>query len=255
MCTFSSLIEVMDTLRSEKGCPWDREQTLESLREYLIEESYEVLDKIHRSDFHGLMEELGDLLFEIIFLAKIASDMGKFTIFDVIEEIREKMIRRHPHVFGESQFDTSDEVSINWHKIKETEENKRYDSILGGVPKNLPALFRSFKLTKKAARVNFDWEKVEQIFEKLDEEVAEFRTALEKRDREEIEAEMGDILFAAANIARFVKVNPEIALVKANARFEKRFHNMESRLEDNGLNIENTPFELMEKLWEESKKP
>lgn len=180
MCTFSSLIEVMDTLRSEKGCPWDREQTLESLREYLIEESYEVLDKIHRSDFHGLMEELGDLLFEIIFLAKIASDMGKFTIFDVIEEIREKMIRRHPHVFGESQFDTSDEVSINWHKIKETEENKRYDSILGGVPKNLPALFRSFKLTKKAARVNFDWEKVEQIFEKLDEEVAEFRTALEK---------------------------------------------------------------------------
>ncbi len=255
MCTFSSLIEVMDTLRSEKGCPWDREQTLESLREYLIEESYEVLDKIHRSDFHGLMEELGDLLFEIIFLAKIASDMGKFTIFDVIEEIREKMIRRHPHVFGESQFDTSDEVSINWHKIKETEENKRYDSILGGVPKNLPALFRSFKLTKKAARVNFDWEKVEQIFEKLDEEVAEFRTALEKRDREEIEAEMGDILFAAANIARFVKVNPEIALVKANARFEKRFHYMESRLEDNGLNIENTPFELMEKLWEESKKP
>ncbi len=255
MCTFSSLIEVMDTLRSEKGFPWDREQTLESLREYLIEESYEVLDKIHRSDFHGLMEELGDLLFEIIFLAKIASDMGKFTIFDVIEEIREKMIRRHPHVFGESQFDTSDEVSINWHKIKETEENKRYDSILGGVPKNLPALFRSFKLTKKAARVNFDWEKVEQIFEKLDEEVAEFRTALEKRDREEIEAEMGDILFAAANIARFVKVNPEIALVKANARFEKRFHYMESRLEDNGLNIENTPFELMEKLWEESKKP
>ncbi len=255
MCTFSSLIEVMDTLRSEKGCPWDREQTLESLREYLIEESYEVLDKIHRSDFHGLMEELGDLLFEIIFLAKIASDMGKFTIFDVIEEIREKMIRRHPHVFGESQFDTFDEVSIIGHKIKETEENKRYDSILGGVPKNLPALFRSFKLTKKAARVNFDWEKVEQIFEKLDEEVAEFRTALEKRDREEIEAEMGDILFAAANIARFVKVNPEIALVKANARFEKRFHYMESRLEDNGLNIENTPFELMEKLWEESKKP
>ncbi|MDH3257838.1 MAG: nucleoside triphosphate pyrophosphohydrolase [Deltaproteobacteria bacterium] len=255
MCTFSSLIEVMDTLRSEKGCPWDREQTLESLREYLIEESYEVLDKIHRSDFHGLMEELGDLLFEIIFLAKIASDMGKFTIFDVIEEIREKMIRRHPHVFGESQFDTSDEVSINWHKIKETEENKRYDSILGGVPKNLPALFRSFKLTKKAARVNFDWERVEQIFEKLDEEVAEFRTALEKRDREAIEAEMGDILFAAANIARFVKINPEIALVKANARFEKRFHYMESRLEDNGINIENSPFELMEKLWEESKKP
>jgi tetrapyrrole methylase family protein/MazG family protein len=255
MCTFSSLIEVMDTLRSEKGCPWDREQTLESLREYLIEESYEVLDKIHRSDFHGLMEELGDLLFEIIFLAKIASDLGKFTIFDVIEEIHEKMIRRHPHVFGESQFDTSDEVSINWHKIKETEENKRYDSILGGVPKSLPALFRSFKLTKKAARVNFDWERVEQIFEKLDEEVAEFRTALEKRDREEIEAEMGDILFAAANIARFVKINPEIALVKANARFEKRFHYMENRLEDNGINIENTPFELMEKLWEESKKP
>jgi tetrapyrrole methylase family protein/MazG family protein len=255
MCTFSSLIEVMDTLRSEKGCPWDREQTLESLREYLIEESYEVLDKIHRNDFHGLMEELGDLLFEIIFLAKIASDMGKFTIFDVIGEIREKMIRRHPHVFGESQFDTSDEVSINWHKIKETEENKRYDSILGGVPKNLPALFRSFKLTKKAARVNFDWERVEQIFEKLDEEVAEFQTALAKRDREAIEAEMGDILFAAANIARFVKINPEIALVKANSRFEKRFHYMESRLKDSGLNIENTPIELMEKLWEESKKP
>lgn len=254
MCSFSELIEIMDILRSEKGCPWDREQTLESLREYLLEESYEVLEKINRKDFPGLKEELGDLLFEIIFLAKVAADMNIFTIFDVIDGIKEKMIRRHPHVFGEKTADTAEEVTLNWHRIKETQENKRYESVIGGIPKNLPALFRSFKLTKKAARVNFDWETVEQVLSKMDEEVKEFREAQMKSDSDAIESEIGDILFVAANIARFIDINPEIALSKANERFEKRFHYLESRLEDSGIPIENASFELMEKLWEESKK-
>jgi tetrapyrrole methylase family protein/MazG family protein len=254
MCIFADLVEIMDILRSEKGCPWDREQTLESLREYLLEESYETLDKINSRDYQGLQEELGDLLFEVIFLAKVASDMGKFTIFDVIKGIRSKMIRRHPHVFGEGQADTAEDVSYNWHRIKETQENKIYDSVIGGVPKNLPALFRSYKLTKKAARVNFDWETVEQIIDKMKEEVEEFKEALARDDRDAMESEVGDILFASANIARFVKINPEIALSRANCRFEKRFHYMEKKLKETDTNIEDTSIEELEKLWEDSKK-
>ncbi|NIO17326.1 MAG: nucleoside triphosphate pyrophosphohydrolase [Deltaproteobacteria bacterium] len=254
MCLFTDLVEIMDTLRSERGCPWDREQTLESLREYLLEESYEALDKINAQDYRGLKEELGDLLFEVIFLAKIASDMGKFTIFDVIDGIRDKMVRRHPHVFGQARADTSQEVSDNWHKIKETQENKQYDSVIGGVPKNLPALFRAYKLTKKAARVKFDWETMEQILEKMEEELGEFREALASDDRAAMETEIGDILFVSANIARFVEINPEIALLRANGRFEKRFQYMEKKLKDEAISMEDTPIEDLEKLWQEAKK-
>ncbi len=253
MSKFSKLVEIMEILRGENGCAWDIAQDLVTLRQYLIEESYEVLEMIDREDYRGLKEELGDLMFEIIFISKIASDMGKFGIDDVIEEILEKMIRRHPHVFGNTKAETPEQVSSNWRKIKINQENRKYDSALGGLPKTLPALFMSHKLTRQAARVNFDWDNIEAILEKLQEEIDEFKRAHEGGNREEIEAEIGDILFAGANIARFLNINPEIALINANRRFVERFQYIEKRLIEQKKDIEKTPLDEMEALWEEAK--
>ncbi len=253
MKIFSELVDIMELLRSKEGCPWDRVQTLTTLRGYLIEEAYEVLEMIDSNNFAGLKEELGDLLFEIIFITKIASDMGEFSIHDVLEGIKEKMIRRHPHVFGEGKADTPAEVSANWRRIKLTQENKRYNSLLDGLPKTLPALFMAHQLSKRASRANFDWDSVEKIIDKLWEEVEEFREAYERNNMEEMEEEVGDILFAGANIARYMGINPEIALVKANRKFRKRFRYMEEVLEREGLEMETRGIDELETLWEESK--
>ncbi len=254
MKTFSELVDIMEVLRSKEGCPWDRVQTLTTLRGYLIEEAYEVLEMIDSGNFQGLKEELGDLLFEIIFIAKIASDRGEFSIHDVLVEIKEKMIRRHPHVFGDGKADTPDQVSTNWRRIKLTQENKRYKSLLDGLPETLPALFMAHQLSKRAARANFDWDSIEKIIDKLQEEVEEFREAWERNNMEEMEDEVGDILFAGANIARFMGINPEIALIKANRRFKERFRYMEEVLERQGLEMETREIDELEALWEESKK-
>ncbi len=253
MCEFRSLVSIMEKLRSPEGCPWDRIQTHKSLRQYLIEEAYEVLEKIDTGDSEGLKEELGDLLFQIVFQAQIAKENSAFTIDDVISSIKEKMLRRHPHVFGCEKLSSPEEVSHNWERIKEKEKGTERDSLLDGIPTTLPALHRAHKLTKRAAKVGFDWEKVEQIFDKLTEEVKELKEAIKENDPEKIEDEVGDLLFVAANISRFLGINPEIALINTNRKFERRFKYIEKILHNNGESIDTTPLERMEELWTRAK--
>ncbi|RMG57569.1 MAG: nucleoside triphosphate pyrophosphohydrolase [Deltaproteobacteria bacterium] len=253
MAEFQDLVKIMEKLRSPGGCPWDREQTHSSLREYLLEETCEVLEKIDEDDREGLKEELGDLLLQIVFHAQIAKENGDFTIHDVIDAICEKLIRRHPHVFGNEKAKTPEDVSVKWHQIKEKEGKVGSESILQGVPRTLPSLHRCYKLTKRAARVGFDWERVEQIFDKLSEEKEELLAAIEEGDRERIEDEVGDLLFVTANIARFLGVNPELALAKTNRKFEERFNYIEKNLNKNGESLEEASLERMEELWRRAK--
>src|SRR6516165_1280594 len=260
---FARLAAVMARLRSPGGCPWDREQTHATLRTYLIEEAYEVLDALDSTDDVKFAEELGDLLLQVLFHAQIASEEGRFAIFDVIREIYEKMIRRHPHVFGEKRAKDAAEVLRNWEIIKQEERRNKSGkwtaeaepaSILDGVPRTLPALLEGLQLTRKASRIGFDWQNVDGIFDKLDEEAGELRHALEnKESASRIESEVGDILFVAVNLARFLNVDPEIAMKKANSKFSRRFHEMERLAHQEGTTLAEIPRSEMESLWELSK--
>ena len=254
------MVGVMARLRAPGGCPWDREQTHATLRTYLIEEAYEVLEALDGADDVKFAEELGDLLLQVVFHAQMADEEGRFTIVDVIREIYEKMIRRHPHVFGEKQAKDAAEVLRNWEIIKKEErqakgevEEKTAESVLDGVPRSLPALLEGYQLTQKAARIGFDWENVGGIFEKLQEETEELRQVLEKRGGKEIEGEVGDILFAAVNLARFLKIDPEIAMKKASGKFSRRFREMERVAREQGAILAEVPRWRMEELWEEAK--
>ncbi|MFI5097654.1 MAG: nucleoside triphosphate pyrophosphohydrolase [Candidatus Acidiferrales bacterium] len=258
---FEKLVRVMSRLRAPGGCPWDREQTHATLRTYLIEEAYEVLEALDGADDVKFAEELGDLLLQVVFHAQMADEEGRFTIADVIREIYEKMIRRHPHVFGEKQAKDAAEVLRNWEIIKREErqakgavEEETAESVLDGVPRSLPALLEGYQLTRKAARIGFDWENVGGIFEKLQEETEELRQVLEKRGGKEVEGEVGDILFAAVNLARFLKIDPEIAMKKASGKFSGRFREMERVAREHGTNLAEVPRWRMEELWEEAKK-
>ncbi len=258
---FEKLVEVMARLRAPGGCPWDREQTHETLRTYLIEEAYEVLDALDGTDDVKFAEELGDLLLQIVFHAELAEEKGRFNIVDVIREIYEKMIRRHPHVFGEKQARDAAEVLRNWEIIKREEraakgevEEEKTESVLDGVPRSLPGLLEGYQLTRKAARIGFDWENVDGIFEKLQEETEELRQVLEKRGSKEIEGEVGDILFAAMNLARFLKIDPEIAMKKASGKFARRFREMERVAREEGKTLGEVERGRMEELWEEAKR-
>jgi MazG family protein len=258
---FEKLVEVMARLRAPGGCPWDREQTHATLRTYLIEEAYEVLEALDGADDVKFAEELGDLLLQVVFHAQMADEEGRFTIVDVIREIYEKMIRRHPHVFGEKRAKDAAEVLRNWEIIKKeeklakgAEEEEAAESVLNGVPRSLPALLEGYQLTRKAARIGFDWENVGGIFEKLQEETEELRQVLEKRGGKEIEGEVGDILFAAVNLARFLKIDPEIAMKKASGKFSRRFREMERMAREQGTTLAEVPRGRMEELWEEAKK-
>jgi len=257
---FEKLVRVMARLRAPGGCPWDREQTHATLRTYLIEEAYEVLEALDGADNVKFAEELGDLLLQVVFHAQMADEEGRFTIVDVIREIYEKMIRRHPHVFGEKQAKDAAEVLRNWEIIKKEErqakvavEEDTAESVLDGVPRSLPALLEGYQLTQKAARIGFDWENVGGIFEKLQEETEELRQVLEKRGGKEIEGEVGDILFAAVNLARFLKMDPEIAMKKASGKFNRRFREMERMAREQGRTLAEVPRWKMEELWEEAK--
>jgi len=257
---FEKLVRVMARLRAPGGCPWDREQTHATLRTYLIEEAYEVLEALDGADDVKFAEELGDLLLQVVFHAQMADEEGRFTIVDVIREIYEKMIRRHPHVFGEKQAKDAAEVLRNWEIIKKEErqakvavEEDTAESVLDGVPRSLPALLEGYQLTQKAARIGFDWENVGGIFEKLQEETEELRQVLEKRGGKEIEGEVGDILFAAVNLARFLKMDPEIAMKKASGKFNRRFREMERMAREQGRTLAEVPRWKMEELWEEAK--
>ncbi len=252
MNNFQKLLDIMTSLRSENGCPWDREQTRESLKPFLIEETYEVLEALDEGEPEKIKEELGDLLFQIIFHCQIAKEKAEFDMDDVIRKISDKMIARHPHVFGKERFETSEEVLKQWDERKK-EEGKLRESILEGIPKELPSLLRAQRLQARAARVGFDWEKIENVLEKLDEELEEFRDALKSKEQKGIEDELGDIFFVLVNISRFVGVNPEDALRKTISKFISRFRYIEMKAADAGRCLADMSLEEMDTLWEEAK--
>src|SRR5229473_390691 len=284
---FAKLAAVMARLRAPGGCPWDREQTHSTLRTYLIEEAYEVLVALDSRDDSKFAEELGDLLLQVLFHAQIAAEQRRFSINDVIREIHDKMIRRHPHVFGTVDAKTSAEVLRNWELLKKQERQSKaqvapassrqansesasatpnyesstsstssseHASLLDGVPHTIPALLEAFQLTRKAARIGFDWDNVEGIFEKLLEESTELREVLRKKESpDRIESELGDILFVAVNLSRFLNVDPEIALHKASAKFTRRFREMEKIAREQGTTLSEIPRPQLESLWDQSK--
>jgi MazG family protein len=266
---FEKLVAVQARLRAADGCPWDREQTHQTLRTYLIEEAYEVLEALESGDDGKFAEELGDLLLQIVFHSEIARGERRFDVSDVIREIHDKMVRRHPHVFGETKAKDSAEVLKNWEQIKaaerraakgvgaaagaDSEGGGRAASLLEGISRRLPALLEGFQLTRRAARIGFDWENAEGVMEKIEEEGAELREALARGEGAPIEEEMGDLLFAAVNLARFLQVDPEIALKKANGKFSGRFRAMERLARASGRALADVPREEMEAFWEAAK--
>ncbi len=241
---FEDLLSVMEELR--RKCPWDREQTHESLKKYLLEETYEVLEAIDEGDNEKLKEELGDLLLQPVFHAQIAKERGDFTIHEVIDSLVRKLIQRHPHVFGDAD---AEEVLKNW----EREKIRKRESIFDGVPKHLPALRRSQKLQDRASSVGFDFENISQVFDKLQEEIEELKQSLRDRDEENIKHEIGDILTAVVELARFVGVDAEEALQEANDRFIRRFQYIEKKAREMGKTLEDMELEEMDRIWMEAK--
>lgn len=265
---FKGLVALQKRLRATNGCPWDREQTHQSLRPFLVEEAYEVLDAMEKGDAEKFAGELGDLLLQIVFHAELAREAGQFDIGDVIHAVHTKMVRRHPHVFGKVKAGTSAEVLKNWERIKAEEragESKSAlgaklaseDSVLAGVPRGLPALLEAYQVTRRAANIGFDWENIEGVLEKLEEEISELREALRQPDKNrfqaKVEEELGDLLFAVVNVARFLGADPELALKHANAKFARRFKWMENSARQRGRRFAEVPRDEMEKLWDQAK--
>lgn len=244
---FQQLLSVLDRLRSEQGCPWDRQQTPASLIPYLLEETYEVIESIEANDQPALREELGDLLLHILFQGRIAQERGQFTIDDSVRAITAKLIRRHPHVFGEQNDTTVPEIRQRWEAAKQQEKGR--DSVLDGVPRTLPALTRARRIQGKAAAVGFDWGDIAPVWDKVHEELAELRTACEAANAADIEEEFGDLLFSLVNLGRFLQLSPEEALRKAIAKFERRFHTIEQELAQRGLRPEQASLEEMDAIW------
>jgi MazG family protein len=277
--SFERLVALQARLRAPGGCPWDREQTHESLRKFLVEETYEVLDAMESGDTREFSSELGDLLLQVIFHAALAEEAGRFTISDVIQAIHNKLVRRHPHVFGRVRAETSSEVLKNWEQLKAEERagagqaaaaNGESESILSGISRSLPAVLEAYQLTRRASHIGFDWQDLEGILNKLEEEKRELLSSLPAQGRgpqtglsraaprhaesnAKLEEEAGDLLFAAVNIARFLDVDPEIALKKANRKFKQRFNWMESAAKREGSRFADLPRARMEELWNEAK--
>lgn len=256
------LVGIMARLRAEGGCPWDREQDLRSLRPYLIEEAFEVLDEMDRVSYGGpwrpLCEELGDLLFQIVFHAQLANEVGEFSMAEVCQAISDKIESRHPHVFGEARVTGgAEEVLDNWARLKAEEKKRKHGSegsVLDGVPTAAPALLRAERLTEKASRIGFDWPELQGVRAKVDEELGELDEAIASGDRDALEHELGDVLFSLANVARFIKTPPEDALRQANRRFTDRFHRMEAVLRERGVPFGGASLEELDALWNEAKK-
>lgn len=264
----SRLIEIMEALRQpETGCPWDVVQTFETIKPYTIEEAYEVADAIERKDMDDLCEELGDLLLQVVFHARIAEERGEFAFGDVVEAVTSKMIRRHPHVFAVSAANTPDSVKLQWDQIKAEEKRERAErrarrgitedfkaGFLGGVQRSQPALTEALKLQKQAARVGFDWSDPAPILDKIEEEIAELREALAEGKPEKVSDELGDLIFALVNIGRHVKADPEDALRGTNTKFRRRFNHIETSLTENGETLQEASLERMEDLWQAAKR-
>jgi nucleoside triphosphate diphosphatase len=251
--SFDDLVQLMTTLRGPNGCPWDRKQTLESLKPFVIEEAYEVVDAIDAGDRAALLEEVGDFLLEAVFVTELTREEGSFDVYDSIAAIHDKLVRRHPHVFGDAIAADAEEVLVNWEKLKSEERKKENKGVLSGVPSALPALQKAGRLTEKAARVGFDWRGTDEVFEKLDEEIGELREAIAGGDKERMHDELGDLLFTIANIARKLDVNAEEALQSTNRKFARRFASMESQVHAGGRNIDQLTLQEMDALWDEAK--
>ncbi len=265
---FERLVKLQACLRAANGCPWDVEQTHLTLRTYLIEEAYEVLEALESGDDAKFAEELGDLLLQVVFHAQIASEEGRFNASDVVREIHQKMVRRHPHVFGEKRAKDAREVLKNWEQIKAEERRaqksrqgtgpadesgKTPASLLDGIPHTLPAVLQGYQLTRRASRIGFDWDDIEGVTAKLQEELSELGAARTGQSAEQIEDELGDVLFAVVNLARFLKIDPEIALKRSNAKFTSRFREMERLARVSGRALADVPRSEMELLWDQAK--
>jgi len=253
--SLSKLIKITETLMGEDGCPWDKVQTRESLKPYLVEETYEVLEALDENDPEKIKDELGDLLYQILFHSKISSLKGEFDFRDVIDNLSEKMVRRHPHVFKGGKLNTPDQVIGQWEEIKKKENNKaNQKSIFDSIPINLPSLIKAQKLQKKAAKEGFDWEQINDVFDKLDEEIKEFKEAVLKKKSTDIQSEIGDIIFVITNIAKLYKIDAEEALRSTNNKFIKRFQYIEQKIEEKGKTLKDCPLDEMERYWQEAKK-
>ncbi len=254
---FQQLVAIMARLRAPGGCPWDRQQTFDSIKPFTLEETYEVLDAIDHRDWGELTQELGDFILQAVFYAQMASEQQLFRIEDALDAINQKLVRRHPHVFGDESARSADEVLSIWGRVKDAEpkaERKRTTGLLGGVPRALPALVEAQQIASRAAGVGFDWENAEQVLDKLHEELAEFATARRNAAQDELEDELGDLLFVLVNLARFVKVDPEQALRRTNAKFRARWSHIEARLSEQGRTPEDAKLHEMEALWQEAKR-
>ena len=249
---FERIIQIMDELREQ--CPWDKKQTWESLRPLTIEETYELSDAIINKDFNEIKKELGDVFLHILFYSRLASEEGKFDINDVVRALAEKLIHRHPHIYGNVEAHTEEQVKENWEKIKQKERTQK-KGVLSGVPQSLPSLIKSYRIQEKVAAVGFDWPEKNQVIDKVKEELEEFLRAVQQNASDEhIEEEFGDVLFSLINLARFLKVNPDTALEKVNQKFTKRFNYIEEQLMAQNKTFEDVSLDEMERYWIEAKK-
>jgi MazG family protein len=248
------LVDLIEKLRGEDGCPWDRKQTPQSMAPYLLEEIYELMDAIESEQLEDICEELGDVWFHILFIAAMYREAGRFDIGDISKAVTEKMIRRHPHVFGRSEVNNSRDVKIQWQKIKAEEKNHDKDaSVLDSVPKKTPALIRAHTISDRAAKAGFDWHDISEVIEKVEEELSELKEALAEGDREAIALEFGDILFTLVNVARFAGIHSEPTLSGAIRKFESRFRRMEKSIIDNGKALKSVSREEFDNLWQDAK--
>lgn len=247
--SFLELVEIMDTLREK--CPWDKKQTIQSLRSNTIEELYELIDAIIEEDWDGIKEELGDILLHVLFYAKIGTEQGHFTLQDSIEAISKKLIHRHPHIYGDVQVENEEDVKRNWEQLK-LQEGKT--SLLAGVPNSLPAMVKAFRIQQKVKQVGFEWENKEQVWDKVEEEIGELKAEIEANDQEKMEAEFGDVLFSLINYARFLNIDPESALEKTNKKFKHRFELMETYAKEHGLDLAKLSLNEKEAIWQSMKR-
>lgn len=248
LLAFKRLLDIMDDLREK--CPWDRKQTMDSLRMLTIEETYELADAILQKDDKGVEEELGDILLHMVFYAKIGSERGSFDISSVLHRVCDKLVERHPHIYGDIEVKDEEEVKQNWEKLKLKSGKK---SILEGVPRSLPAMLKAYRIQDKVKQVGFEWENIDQVWDKVKEESDELTAAVESGNKTEVDEEFGDLMFALINYSRFLKVDPEASLDRTNQKFIERFNHIESRSHELGLNLEDMSLEEMDDLWNEAK--
>jgi XTP/dITP diphosphohydrolase len=246
--SFLDLVEIMDTLREK--CPWDKKQTIQSLRSNTIEELYELVDAIIEEDWQGIKEELGDILLHVLFYAKIGTEQGQFTLQDAIEGISKKLIHRHPHIYGDVKADDEETVKKNWEQLKLQEGKK---SLLEGVPNSLPSMVKAFRIQQKVKQVGFEWEHKEQVWDKVEEEIKELQVEIEAKNQDKMEAEFGDVLFSLINYARFLNIDPETALERTNKKFKHRFELMEAYAKEHSLDLASLSLAEKDKIWNKMK--